>query len=115
MERELTCIVCPMGCHITVTLEEGKVLSVTGNTCPRGKVYAENECTHPKRTITSTVLKKDGTPVAVKTDKPIPKEKMMDCMNLLKTVSLDHPVHIGDVLLKDVFGANIVVTENSEA
>ena len=52
---ELTCIVCPMGCRMTVELSDGgEILSVTGNTCPRGKQYAIDECTHPVRTVTTT-------------------------------------------------------------
>ena len=46
-QKKLTCIVCPMGCSLTVTLEGGKVQSVSGNTCPRGAKYGEEECTHP--------------------------------------------------------------------
>ena len=42
-KRELTCIVCPMGCSLEVTLEDGKVLSVKGNGCPRGEAYGKNE------------------------------------------------------------------------
>ena len=35
-KRELTCIGCPLGCPLVVNMENGAVLSVTGNTCPRG-------------------------------------------------------------------------------
>ena len=76
MTRNLTCIVCPLGCDLTVELADGKVLSVSGNTCPRGKKYAETECIAPMRTVTSTVRCDDGSLVSVKTDSPIPKEKM---------------------------------------
>ena len=56
MTRELTCVVCPAGCRITVTLnEDGSVASMEGYTCARGKTYAANEVTHPVRTLTSTV------------------------------------------------------------
>ena len=55
-KRELTCIGCPMGCQITVELESGEVLSVTGNTCKIGENYAKNEVTHPERTVTSTAV-----------------------------------------------------------
>ena len=34
--RELTCIGCPLGCSLKVTLENGEVTDVTGNTCKRG-------------------------------------------------------------------------------
>ena len=30
--RELTCIGCPLGCAVTVTLKDGSVTAVTGNT-----------------------------------------------------------------------------------
>ncbi|MBR4723815.1 MAG: DUF1667 domain-containing protein, partial [Clostridia bacterium] len=61
MKRNLTCIVCPMGCSIDVEFENGEVLSVTGNTCKRGAEYAKNECISPVRTITSTVKCADGS------------------------------------------------------
>ena len=47
--RELTCIGCPMGCPLTVTMEAGEVISVTGNTCKRGDIYARKEVTNPTR------------------------------------------------------------------
>ena len=35
MNKTITCINCPVGCRMTVTLnDEGEVLSVSGNTCP---------------------------------------------------------------------------------
>lgn len=112
MERKLTCIICPLGCELTVQTEDKKVLDVKGNTCPRGKVYAENECTNPQRTITSTVKCNDGSLVSVKTDKPIPKEKMTECMQIINSAVATLPVSIGDVIIEDVFGSNIVATQN---
>lgn len=112
MERKLTCIVCPLGCELTVGLTDGKVVSVTGNTCPRGKVYAENECTNPQRTVTSTMRCADGGMVAVKTDSPIPKEKMFDCMQIINNAVAPIPVRVGDVILDNVFGSRIVATAN---
>lgn len=114
MERKLTCIICPLGCELTVQVEDKKVLDVQGNTCPRGKVYAENECTNPQRTITSTVRCNDGSLIAVKTDKPIPKEKMMDCMTAINNAVATLPVSIGDVIIEDVFGSNVVATQNKK-
>ena len=112
--RNLTCIVCPMGCSLSVELENGKVLSVTGNTCKRGEVYANSECTNPQRTVTSTVSCSDGSLVPVKTDGTIPKEKIGECMEIINNIVAELPVKIGDVLAKDVFGANIVATANKE-
>ncbi|MBQ3602570.1 MAG: DUF1667 domain-containing protein [Clostridia bacterium] len=114
MERKLTCIICPLGCEITVQTEDKKVIEVTGHTCPRGKAYAETECIAPKRTLTSTVRCSDGGLVSVKTDKPIPKEKMSECMTILNSVTADLPISIGDVIAEDVFGSRIVATQNKE-
>ena len=109
-KRELTCIVCPRGCQMTV--EIGDEISVSGNLCPRGKVYAQNECVNPQRTVTSTVRTSDGGVVAVKTEGTIPKAKMRECMEIINSIVLELPVKVGDVACEDVFGTRIVVTQN---
>lgn len=112
MERNLTCIVCPLGCSLKVELDGKNVVSVSGNTCKRGEVYAHNECTNPQRTVTTTVKCSDGSVIPVKTDKTIPKEKMEECVKIINTTVADLPISVGDVIIKDVFGANIVATAN---
>ena len=113
--RELTCIGCPMGCPLIVTMEAGEVISVTGNTCKRGDVYARKEVTNPTRIVTSTVRVSGGD--AVKTKEDIPKGKIFECVKALKSVEVPAPVHIGDVLVKDVAGTgvDIVATKNVES
>ncbi len=115
MTRNLTCIVCPRGCDLTVTLEDGKVISVTGNACRRGVTYAENECTHPVRTVTSTMACEDGHVIAVKTDKPIPRELVFDCMKAINAHKAPSDAKIGDVLIRDVLGTDacVVATQNA--
>ena len=113
MERTLTCIVCPMGCEIKVKLERDTVVSVSGNTCKRGEEYARSECTNPVRTVTSVVRCKDGSMLSVKTDRPIPKDKIFECMNLINSAHPDLPILIGDVIIENVFGCNIVATQNN--
>ena len=83
MKRELTCIVCPMGCTLEVELDGNKVVSVSGNTCPRGAKYAESECVNPQRTVTTTVKGEGGAILPVKTDRPILKEHI--CESIIKT------------------------------
>ena len=116
--RELTCIGCPMGCPLIVTMEAGEVISVTGNTCKRGDVYARKEVTNPTRIVTSTVRVAGGSidMVSVKTKEDIPKGKIFDCVKALKTVEVAAPVHIGDVIMKDVAGTgvDVVATKNVE-
>ncbi len=112
MERKLTCIICPRGCALTAVMGENGV-AVTGHTCPKGETYAVNECTDPVRTVTATVraANRTDTMVSVKTDRPVPKERMMDVMARLRQIAVNAPVAIGDVVLTDVFGANVVVTK----
>ena len=112
MERELTCIVCPVGCNLVAQIEEGEVVSVTGNTCPRGKIYAETECVAPMRTITTTVRCQSGEILPVKTDRAIPKEKIFDAMKIINNASPVLPISVGDVIIKDVYGSNIVAVRN---
>ena len=110
-KRNLTCIVCPMGCALTVTLEDGKVISVEGNTCKRGHDYGINECTAPKRVLTTTVRVEGGSAplVSVKTVEGIPKELLFDAMKTLLGVTVKAPVHIGDVVCPDLCGTGIDV------
>ncbi len=114
MKRDLVCIICPRGCNLTVELDGKEIKSVTGNSCPRGLQYAENECLNPQRTVTSTIRCIDGRPVSVKTDRAIPKDKVFECMKMINSVTAPLPIHIGDVMIKDVFGSNVVATENIE-
>ena len=113
--RELTCIGCPLGCALTVTLENDEVVSVTGNTCKRGDDYARKEVTHPTRIVTSTVLVEGGEipMVSVKTQNDIPKEKIMDIMKEINALRVKAPVHIGDVLLEHICGTgvNLIATK----
>lgn len=115
-ERNLICINCPMGCALTVTMDGTKVVSVSGNTCKRGDIYARKEVTNPTRIVTSTVrvTAGDENMVSVKTKEDIPKEKIMDCVKALKAVGVEAPIRIGEVVLKNVAdtGVDIVATRN---
>lgn len=115
-KRELTCIGCPMGCPLTVEMNQGKVISVTGNTCKRGDVYARKEVTNPTRIVTSSVMVEGGNlaVVSVKTKEDIPKEKIFECIKALKGVKVQAPVQIGDVIVKNVAGTGVdmVATKN---
>ncbi len=105
-----------MGCPITVEMDGDEVVSVTGNTCKRGDVYARKEVTDPTRIVTSTVRVIGGKAdmVSVKTKEDIPKGKIFDCVKALKGVEVEAPVKIGDVIVPDVAGTgvDIVATKN---
>ena len=112
MVKNITCIICPRGCAMTVT-QDKKGLSVTGFTCPKGEKYAIDECTNPVRTVTSTVRvsNRKDTMVSVKTAAPVPKGNMLDVMSLLRKTKVEAPVAIGDVILTDVYGTTVIATK----
>ena len=113
MKRELICILCPRGCSLTAQQTDGQ-WTVTGNSCPRGAKYAINECTNPVRTVTSVlrISNRDGIMVSVKTAQPVSKACMGQVMETLRAATIQAPVRIGDVLLKNVCGADILATKN---
>ena len=114
MIKTLTCIECPIGCEVEVTLEEGEVVLVKGNSCPRGKMYAENEVVCPKRVVTSTIRAKSGEMIPVKTDKPVKKSEIFTVMQKINHTTCALPVKIGDVLVENISDdANLIVAGNA--
>jgi len=121
--KELVCIVCPNGCQLVVDIEgEGKgrlVKEVTGQLCEKGPPWAEQEVINPMRTISSNILveKGDFPLVSVRTDAPIPKERIMDVMKAIKETRIKAPVQINDRLIERPAGAdcNIIATRNVKA
>ena len=116
-KRKLICIACPIGCNITVTLEDNEVIKVEGNTCKRGEMYAKAECMHPVRTLTTTMkVSNSKLPVVpVKSDKPLPKETLFECMEKINNVVLKAPMKLGDIAIKDIIeGVNIVLSRDIE-
>lgn len=112
MERNLTCINCPLGCTVTVIMDGGEIQKVQGNTCARGEKYARQEVIAPVRMVTSTLPVKGGAEktVPVKTLEPIPKELVMDCVRAMKQVSVQAPVNPGDTVM-EFAGVPIVATK----
>ena len=111
--KELICITCPRGCHLKVD-EERKI--VTGNFCKRGEVYGLNEVINPVRVVTSTV-KIEGASInllPVRTNKPIKKTLIMDVLKKLKTIKVMAPIHVGDVIVENIFGSGVDIIATRE-
>ena len=113
MKRRLTCIICPRGCAMEIDLD---TMKVTGNSCPKGERYAIDECTNPVRTVTSSVRvdNRENTMVSVKTEQPVPKAHLFDVMKEIRAAKTLAPVKIGDIIIKDVYGTNVIATKNIE-
>ena len=116
MKRTFTCIVCPNGCEMEAEYEGTNVISVTGNLCPKGRDYVTQELVDPRRTIASSVIVKGGIlPLtSVRTNRAIPKDRIFDVMAEINKVTLTAPVHIGDVVIKNVLGlgSDVIVTKH---
>ncbi len=105
-EKELICVNCPMGCRVRVQLEGNTVISVTGNQCPRGKKYAEQESICPMRILTSTVTVENGQHrvLPVITSAEIPLSMMEDAMKEIRRVSVRAPITMDQVIIHDLLG-----------
>ncbi|MDD4292155.1 MAG: DUF1667 domain-containing protein [Clostridia bacterium] len=112
MKKEYTCIMCPMGCSLTVT--EGKSgIAVSGNSCRRGAEYAIQEYKDPKRIVTALAFTDVvNCVVPVKTDALIPKGKITDVLAVVSQLKISLPISLGQVVVSNVcdLGANIIVT-----
>ena len=117
-QRNLTCIRCPIGCQIQVELEGKEVLSVKGNSCPRGEAYARKEMTDPTRIVTSTVRvhgsRSGSVTVPCKTAGDVPKGSIFAVMKAMTGVSVSAPVHIGDVVVVNAAGTGVDVVATKE-
>jgi len=114
-KKEMTCIVCPIGCHVEIWKEDGEYV-ITGNQCPRGKTYAIKELTNPTRMIPTTVViegaKLPRLPVI--TSEPVPKGDIFKVMEIVNKAKVEAPVNVGDVIVENVLGlgVNIIATRS---
>jgi CxxC motif-containing protein len=114
-ETEFVCIMCPMACRVLVSLDNaGNVLNVTNNQCKEGEKYAVSESKFPGRVLTTTVLTENSIhhSLPVRSNKPIPKTRLMESMHDLYKVKVKPPVKTGQVIVSDILGtdADIVAT-----
>ena len=117
---EIVCVQCPMGCKLKITMdEENKISDISGYTCERGKQYAVQEITDPKRIIPSSIKVVNGELplVSVKTDRPVSKKLISEIMLIIKKSAVTAPVKVGQVLVKNILGtgADIVATRQVNA
>lgn len=115
MNKELTCIICPNSCKLSIEFIDGK-WNVTNARCPRGIPFAVQEMTNPLRTLSSTV--KTTIPnfplLPVKTSDAVPQSMLLSIMKILNSIEVSDSVHVGDVIIKNVMntGVDILATCN---
>ncbi len=111
MKREMICISCPIGCHLTAEWESEEDIKISGNKCNRGEIYGREEILAPKRVVTATVAVDSEmmARVPVKTDNALLKEHINPLLRELYALRLKAPVSCGDVLIDDVAGTGVKV------
>ena len=108
MEKKLICIVCPMGCRLTIKGTNDD-FDISGNRCKKGINYAHEEITNPMRVVCTTVKIKGGihNVIPVKTDKAIPEKFKLDVVKAINSIELESPVKMGETIISDLFGTGV--------
>lgn len=109
MTKNLTCIECPQSCSLRAEIENRRVVRVEGGKCPKGKDYAVSEIENPGRILTSTVLG-EGLAlkmIPVRTDRPIPKDRVLEAAVEIRKIKLKRPVKIGEIIFADLLGLGV--------
>lgn len=118
--HELVCIVCPMGCRMTLIEDptSDKGWKVAGNNCKRGIEYGIKEMTEPTRVLTTTVVVRGGLlpRLPVRTQGAVPKELVFKCMDVLDEVVVDSPVQMGQVIVENILntGIDVIATRSMQ-
>ena len=109
MKKEIICTVCPRGCTVTVDGDGKQVQTVEGYGCKRGMEYASAEYTHPVRILTTTVRLADraGDLLPVRSAKPLPKEQVFACMDVIRKVIVEGPVSMHQVIVPNICGTGV--------
>ena len=115
-EKNFICVSCPIGCGLNVTIEDGEVINVKGNNCPRGAAYAKTELKDPRRVFASTVRVKNGKlPVCpIRSKTPAPKGKLFEIAEEVAKLEVYAPIKIGQVLIHEVCGTDVDIVASRD-
>ncbi|KPV62393.1 MAG: hypothetical protein AOA65_1844 [Candidatus Bathyarchaeota archaeon BA1] len=115
-KREITCIICPIGCRARVTMENGEITEIDNIECQRGEEHTRKEIEAPMRDFFTTVrVRGAGIPVLpARATQPIPKGRLMECALELAKIVLDTPIKAGDAIIKNILdlGVDIIATRS---
>ncbi|MHA2035071.1 MAG: DUF1667 domain-containing protein [Promethearchaeota archaeon] len=113
--KEIRCIICPTGCLVHVENVNGELI-IEGHSCKRGEEYGREEFIAPKRILTTTIRVENGflPLIPVRSDKPLPKERLQEALKEIAITKIKAPIKMGDILLKDILGleANIIASRD---
>lgn len=114
MVKEIICTICPRGCSVKVEGEGNNIKSVEGYSCKRGNEFATAEFINPVRILTTIVKAGDNELLPVRSNKPILKSKILECMEVIKQTAVKTPIKRYDVVIADICGSgsDIVATKD---
>ena len=111
--KHITCIICPLGCRVSVELIDGEY-HFSGNRCKKGADFAKAELSAPIRMLTTTVrtIFNDMPVLPVRTSGEVPKEKIPEIIKELAKMVITKRVTIGETIAGNVSGTgcSIVAT-----
>ena len=114
--KRFTCINCPSGCLLTVQEMPDGHLDVEGNGCREGLHYGKEEFSDPRRIVTGTIKIRGGILplLPVRTTAGVPRERVRTLYSSLRELTVEAPVHCGQVILKNVGNtkADLVATRD---
>lgn len=115
-EQSVICIGCPAGCETRLSLDEkGEVVGMSGNKCKEGEKYVLDEFKNPCRVLTATMLTKESVRnlLPVRTNKPIPKDKLKEAMYVLASIKVSPPLKKGQIVVSNILntGVNLITAD----
>lgn len=119
-DMEMVCISCPIGCRLSLYVDRSdgeEEITVTGNRCSRGEIYAREEYLAPKRIVTATVRTSSSRQprLPVRTDAPLPKEHIDELLRRVYELRLPAPIARGEVLIDDIAGSGVKLIASASA
>lgn len=107
---EIICVACPKGCRLEAMREGGEFL-VSHAGCKRGKDYAIEEITDPRRMVATTVRTSGAMHplVPVYTSAPFPKGRIFELLDLIRSVEAKAPLKAGDIVITNALDTGIDV------
>jgi CxxC motif-containing protein len=116
-ETELICIMCPLACHVVVTVDDtGNILDVANHQCKEGREYAVAEYRFPARVLTTVILTAAASRhlLPVRSNKPIPKTRLMEVMHSLSKIRIKPPVKMAQVIVSNIAGTGVDMISTDE-
>jgi len=116
IEEKIICVGCPMGCLVTLTINDEEVTAITGNRCKQGERYVLEEYRNLVRTLTTTLLTLGSSQplLPVRTAVPIPKTEMLPMAKALANIRVKPPIKMGEVVVTGESGTGVDVVATAD-